>query len=361
VVKYFSDGHLKLFVAETAMDVEIIFEPDLPPEQLAELAVMAEGYGIRALWASNFWAHWDGFISLVQAALATEKIQLGPLAISPFEMHPVKIANAIISLNEISKGRSMVAIGGGGGILRVMGKTLAPKEMRIVRAVREAIEIVKGAASGEFQQPYKGELYQFDRPHHYKWAKHRPARIYACATEPQMLQMAGRVADSLQLSDVALPMLAEAMENIRIGQARRETPAEDFRIGNFWAWHVKENREASYYEARRELVFRGSLLPPYSLQHFLDPDEEKLVIDNWQSFAKAFWTRSGVVENVPEYIVTHLVEELTCYGDYSDIDREIERLKKFESGGLTDISIRLFDDPVAGLKTFGERVMPAFT
>jgi len=343
------------------MDFEIIFEPDFPPDQLAELAVAAENYGIRALWASNFWAHWDGFISLVPVALATEGIELGVLAVSPFEMHPVKIANAIISLNEISQGRSMVAIGAGGGILRVMGKELAPKEMRIVRAVREAIEIVQGAASGEFHQPYKGELYEFDRPHHYKWVKHKPARIYACATEPQMLRMAGRVADSLQMSDVALPMLDEAMENIRAGLARRERPADDFRVGNFWAWHIKESREASYYEARRELVFRGSLLPPYSLHHFLEPDEETLVIDNWQSFAKAFWTRSGVVDNVPERIVHHLVDELTCAGDLNDIDREIERLKKFEAGGVTDMTIRLFDDPMAGLKTFGERVMPAFS
>ncbi len=343
------------------MDIEIIFEPDMPPDQLAEMAAAAENYGIRALWASNFWAHWDGFVSLVHAAQATERIELGVLAISPFEMHPVKIANAIISLNEISKGRSMVAIGAGGGMLKVMGKVLAPKEMRIVRAVREAIEIVQGAASGEAHPPYKGELYEYDRPHHYKWVKHKPARIYACATEAQMLRMAGRVADSLQMSDVALPMLDEAMENIRAGLALREAPADDFRIGNFWAWHVKESREASYYEARRELVFRGSLLPPYSLHHFLEPDEEKLVIDNWQSFAKAFWTRSGVVENVPERIVNHLVDELTCAGDLNDIDREIERLKKFEAAGLTDISIRLFDDPMAGLKMIGERVVPAFS
>lgn len=343
------------------MNIEIIFEPDMPQDQLTELVVAAERYGIRAVWASNFWAHWDGFVSLVQPALATEKIELGVLAVSPFEMHPIKIANAIVSLNEISKGRSMVAIGGGGGLIKVMGGEMNPKKLRIVRAVREAIEIVRGAVSGEFHQPYIGEMYKFDRPHHYKWVTHTPARVYACATEPQMLRMAGRVADGLQLSDVALPMLDTAMENIRTGLERRDRPADDFRISNFWAWHIKESKEASYYEARRELVFRGSLLPPYSLSHFLEPDEEQLVIDNWQSFAKAFWTRSGVIENVPEKIVTHLANELTSVGDLDDIDREIERLKKFEAAGLTDIAIRLFDDPMQGLKVLGERVVPAFS
>ncbi|MEC9374997.1 MAG: LLM class flavin-dependent oxidoreductase [Pseudomonadota bacterium] len=343
------------------MKIEIIFGPDYPPEKLTELIVMAENYGIRAVWASNFWANWDPFISLIQPALATEKIELGVLAISPFEMHPVKIANSIISLNEVSKGRSMVAIGGGGGLIKVMGTEWNPKKMRIVRAVREAIEITQGAASGEFHQPYHGELYNFDRPHKYKWIENTPARIYACATEPQMLRMAGRVADGIQMSDIALPMVDSAMEDIKTGLAKRDTPAKDFRISNFWAWHIKEDKEASYYEARRELVFRGSLLPPYSLQHFLEPKEEKLVIDNWESFAKAYWTKSGEVENVPPKIVSHLVDELSSSGDFSDIDKEIDRLKKFEEAGLTDIAIRLFDDPIAGLKVIGERLVPAFS
>jgi len=44
------------------MDIELIFEPDMPPDQLAEMAVAAENYCIRTLWASNFWAHWDAFL-----------------------------------------------------------------------------------------------------------------------------------------------------------------------------------------------------------------------------------------------------------------------------------------------------------
>jgi 5,10-methylenetetrahydromethanopterin reductase len=342
------------------MDIEIILEPDIPPDQLADLAVAAENYGIRALWASNFWNHWDGFVSLVPAALATEQIELGVLAISPWEMHPLKIANALASVNEVSKGRSMVAIGAGGGIIKAMGQTLDPKKMRIVRAVREAIEIVQNVVSGEFHEPYEGEIFQFGRPVRTKWVKQRPARVYACSTEEQMLRMGARVADSLQMSDATLNMLPAAMEHIRTGLAKRDAPAEDFRIGNFWAWHIKKDKDASFYEGRRELVFRGSMLPPYTLHYFLDEKDEKTVIDHWTDFAKAFWTRSGVVEGVPEALVDKLIIELSSAGDLGDIDREIERYKKFEAGGLTDMSIRLFDDPWDGLKMIGERVVPAF-
>ena len=36
------------------MDIEIILEPDLHPNQVAELAIKAEEYGVRALWTSNY-------------------------------------------------------------------------------------------------------------------------------------------------------------------------------------------------------------------------------------------------------------------------------------------------------------------
>ena len=35
------------------METDIILEADVTPAQVAELAVMAEGYGIRGLWTSE--------------------------------------------------------------------------------------------------------------------------------------------------------------------------------------------------------------------------------------------------------------------------------------------------------------------
>jgi 5,10-methylenetetrahydromethanopterin reductase len=147
------------------MDIEIILEPDLGPEQVAELAVAAEGYGFRALWHSNYHAHYDPFVNLVPAAMATTRILLGVLAVSPYEMHPLKMANAILTLNEISKGRAILAVGGGGAVLSSIGTTIDYKKLRIVRGVREAVEILKSATTGRFSMGYKGEIFQVTRPH----------------------------------------------------------------------------------------------------------------------------------------------------------------------------------------------------
>ncbi len=343
------------------MQIDIILEPDLTPAQVAELAVAAENYGFRTLWHSNYHQNPDAFVALVPAALATSKIRLGALAISPYEIQPLKIGNALLTLNEISKGRAVVAIGGGGSVMSAVGIKFDPKALRLVRGVREAVEITQHVVSGKFCQGYPGEVFKVARPFRHGWAKSPTARVFSCSTGPRMLEMAGRVADGTQMSDVTPEKIGHHMESLRKGLAERKTPASDFRVGNFWAWHVKEDPVKSLYEARRELVFRGELLPPlYDMLPYVTPEERQLVIDKWQNFAKAFWTRSGVIEDVPQSIVTRLIEACSSAGGLDVVDRQIERFRVFEQAGLTELSIRLFDEPMAGLQIVAERVLPKF-
>ena len=103
------------------MDIDIILEPDLTPTEIKELGIAAENYGIRAVWTSNYFSHWDGFLSLVPLAQSTKQLKFGPLAVSPLEMHPLKIANALLTLNEISDGRAQIALGAGEGNITAMG------------------------------------------------------------------------------------------------------------------------------------------------------------------------------------------------------------------------------------------------
>jgi len=343
------------------MQIDIILEPDLTPAQVAEIAVAAEGHGFRTLWHSNYHQNPDAFVALVPAALATKRIKLGILAVSPYEMHPLKIANALLTLNELSNGRAVVAIGGGGSVMGATGIKMDPKAQRMLRGVREAVEMVKQVTSGKFVQGYPGELFKLSRPLKSTWAKAPKPGVFTCSTGPKMLEMAGRVADGTQMSDVTPEKIGHHMEHLRAGLAARTTPAADFRVGNFWAWHIKADREKSLYEARRELVFRGELLPPkYDMEPYVTAEERQLVIDKWQNFAKAFWTRSGKIEDVPESIVNRLIAACSSAGDLGDIDRQIERFRVFEKAGLTELSIRLFDEPMAGLKIVADHVLPKF-
>jgi len=228
------------------MDVDIILEPNLSPGELAEIGRAAEAFGIRALWTSNYHTNWDAFLSLVPTAQATERLLMGPLAISPFEMHPLKIANAILTFNEMCGGRALIAIGAGEGITEAIA---APKTKRIVRAVREAIEIVKRAAGNDLESGYAGEIFQIVFPCQHAWAPTPGPGVFAAAMGPQMITMGARVADGMQLGDMPIERMDDVQQNIADGMSKRRNPPADFRLGNFFGWHIKKDRESAYREA----------------------------------------------------------------------------------------------------------------
>jgi alkanesulfonate monooxygenase SsuD/methylene tetrahydromethanopterin reductase-like flavin-dependent oxidoreductase (luciferase family) len=359
------------------MDIDIILEPDVSPQQLAELAVEAEKLGVRALWSSNYHMHYDAFLALSLATQATSRIQLGVLAVSPWEMHPLKMANAMLTLNEMSNGRAIVGVSGGGGVLGAIAwrarnegpgwphfdpVTRKAEPDRRLRATRECIEVLQQARSGKFSMGYDGGVFEIRRPWGMAWAKADGPAIYSCASGPKMIQMGARIADGIQFSDFTPDMLPAAMENVRAGLAKRAAPIADFRIGNFWAWHIKQDKDASLYEARRELIWRGGVVGMIKedlMPHLHDEAEFELLRDNWDNFRIAFRDRSGNIKGVPEELVHRLIAGMASAGGLDAIDREVERYQAFAAGGLTELSLRLFDDPMDGLKLLGERVLPA--
>lgn len=338
------------------MDIDIILEPDLTSNEITELGQAAEKFGIRALWTSNFFAHWDPFISLVPLAQSTDRLLMGPLAVSPFEMHPLKIANGILSLNEMCNGRAQIAIGAGEGNLDAMDlKT--PK--KIVLAVREALEIVLAAGHGTLGDGYKGEIFNVNHPCAYAWLTASPPRIYMTAYRFMMMRMGGRVADGVFVGCTPPEIVEPAMEHVNTGIDRRDKPPEDFRVNTFWAWHIKEDKEEAYRESRRELAWRGRKLDPDLLVNWLTEEEAQFVADNFDAYVNAYFDRSGIVQGVPDDINDRLMHAMTSTGGLDDLDREIERFKIFRENGLTEIAIRLHDDPMDALRIVGEHVVPA--
>ncbi len=359
------------------MDIDIILEPDLSPAQVAEIGVEAERLGIRAVWSSNYHMNYDAFLALAPLATATSKILIGPLAVSPWEMHPLKMANAILTLNEMSNGRAMIGVSGGGGLLGAMGwrgsnegpvwppqhPTMRVSEPdRRIRGMRECMEVLNMARSGEFAMGYDGGVFVIRRPFGMAWAKSDGPLIYSCSCGPQAIPMGARVADGIQFSDFTVDMLPEAMQLIEQGLAKRDEPAEDFRVGNFWAWHIKKDMEASMYEGRRELIWRAAIIGmnEKEIMPFLHDEQEMQVLrDHWEEMRLAFRTRTGDCPNIPNEILHRLIHGMASAGTLNDIDREIERYKQFAAGGLTELSVRLFDEPMEGLKMLGDHIVPA--
>ena len=334
------------------MQIDVMLEPDQSPSQLEELAILAEGYGLRALYAQNYVNGRDPFMSLVPAAQATSKIKLGVCVISPYEQHPMKIGNALLSLNEFSQGRAEVVIGGGGYWCSRMG--LEPE--RMVRTIREAIEIVKGGASGEPLQ-YDGQIYKA-WGYQSDWATDPAPLVCAGASREQMLRMGARVADGIMMSDVIRPLVDNAVATVRSALSESNRSESEFMLNSAIAFHMKADRDTSMREARRELITRA-ILGEWYLHSFLDDDEVAVVRDNIKSFFSAYRAKSHVIEGVPNEILDKLVSNLSVAGNLDDLDARIAELKDYAATGVTQICFRTHDDPDFAIRLIGEKIAPA--
>ncbi|NND54394.1 MAG: hypothetical protein HKN56_05415 [Gammaproteobacteria bacterium] len=177
-----------------------------------------------------------------------------------------------------------------------------------------------------------------------------------------MLRMGAHHADAIQFSDFTTDMVPDAIKLVNDELAKRDDAPDEFRFGNFWAWHIKKDREPSMYEARRELIWRGAVIgkEEHILRKFINGDDElDIIMDNWDNFRKACWTRSGDIEGVPEDLVNRLIAGLSSAGGLGALDAELERFRAFRDGGLTELALRLHDDPMEALELIGEHVLPA--
>jgi 5,10-methylenetetrahydromethanopterin reductase len=334
------------------MRVDVILDPDTSPAEALELGLLAERLGINAVWASNYPSSRDPFLTLAPLALASSRIRLGPMVITPWELHPLKTSKAIFGLAELCRGRANILIGGPTGVPGAMG--IDPQ--RMVVHVRELAEILR-AASPDKPLNYKGKVFQVWG---YKpaWATAERPFIYIAANKPQMTRLATRLGDGLMLGDTTPPRLAKSMALIDEGLAAAGRTRADLRVNCLVAWHVKADAQASFAEARSQLALRG-MLEAWYVDSFLDPAECRLVQGKLESFFRAYKAKSPVVEGVPEAILRKLVDNLTLSGDESSLESHIERLRGFREQGLTDIALKLHGDQAAAVRLIGERVVPA--
>jgi len=72
-------------------------------------------------------------------------------------------------------------------------------------------------------------------------------------------------------------------------------------------------------------------------------------------------TGSGEIKNVPPELVQKLIANVCSAGGLDAIDHEVERFKQMEQAGVTDLAIRVFDDPFGALEIIAERVIPHFS
>jgi len=344
-------GYIEVSNGGQAVRIDVILDPDLSPQEVTELGLLAEKVGLRAVWTSNYPHSRDPFINLCPLALVSSRIRLGPLVVTPYELHPYKISKALGSLNELCGGRANILIGGPTGVNAFMGMDTS----RMVGRVRECMEILQGV-SPDKPLNYNGDIFQ-TWGYQPRWMTDAPPQIYVGANKEQMLMMAAGVADNIMLGDTSPERLKLSLQQLDANLQSHDRARADVQVSALVAWHVKDDAAVSSSEAKSQLALRG-MLDTWYLDGFLDEAECELVDASRNRFFRAYKQGTDVIEGVPDSIVAKLVDNLTMSGGPESLDQHIATLQRYQAMGLDQVAFKLHGEPHAAIATIGERLAP---
>ena len=196
---------------------------DLPTA--VDLVRTAEGLGYESVWVTHGLGR-DSFLVLAAYGAATSRIGLGNGVVPIYPRHPVAMAQAALTLNEMTAGRFRLGIGVSHAAS--MQDMLGLRVVEPLAAMREYVAVLRGALGDG--SDFSGRHYRA------RWAMAVPRRpaappIYLAGLSAKMLELAGEVADGVILwlcapryvREVVVPALTR-------GRRRAGRPLDGFEI-----------------------------------------------------------------------------------------------------------------------------------
>jgi len=128
---------------------------------------------------------WELYVSLTGAAHETRHATVAPMVTTPFLRHPVATATAMATVHELTGGRALLAVGNGGSVRRVVGRSpvTGPAELRdYVVALKSVMAGGSAHVDGFDTEPLE---------------RVRPVPLLIAADYPASLRLAGEHADGV--------------------------------------------------------------------------------------------------------------------------------------------------------------------
>src|SRR3954447_23939101 len=177
-----------------ALSFGVTVLPDPPYQRMIELFQLAERVGFDYAWTYDSHVLWqESMPTMALAAQATERIKLGHMVTNPGTREPTVLASAYATLQDISDGRMVMAIGRGDSARRYIGQQPVP-----VGRFEKALTMIKPFMNGE-------TVHWNDKDIELAWVRNElpPIEMHVAGYGPKALAVAGRVGDGvvIQLAD----------------------------------------------------------------------------------------------------------------------------------------------------------------
>lgn len=193
---------------------EALGAPRAPSDVIAD-AVAAEEAGFAAAWCNHFSRHMDSLTMLAAAACATSRIELGVGVIPTYPRHPVAMAQAAVTVQELASGRLVLGVGVSHRVVIEAMHGLDYSSQ--LGHLREYLSILNALFNDGYCS-FKGEHYQVRAVIQFPGT--RPVPVVVGAVGPAMCRLGGELSDGVNtwmagpryIERVVAPMASEGAE-----------------------------------------------------------------------------------------------------------------------------------------------------
>ena len=217
--------------ALSATRLGIVLAPfaSLPPAEFIAVAREAEARGYHTAWLGEV-SGYDAIVMSTVVATHTDTLNVANGVLPVQTRTPVVLGLATASLNHLAPGRFALGLGLSSRTIveQWHGLPFSPA----LAQMREAVEIVRKVAAGE-RVTVDGKFYRVKNFRLTTPPPTPPVRVYLAALGPEMLELAGEIADGVLLNWIPPEAVPASIAHLENGARRAGRTLADFEIAAF--------------------------------------------------------------------------------------------------------------------------------
>ncbi len=201
----------------------------LPATEFLAVAREVEQRGYHMAWVGEV-SGYDAVSLMTLIASATERLHVGSAVVPVQTRTPVVLGLTAASLNHWAPGR--VSLGLGLSSPTIVGDWHGLSFAPALQQMREAVEIIRRVAAGE-RVTFEGTFYRVKNFRMTAPPPAAPVRIVLAALGPEMLELAGEIADGVVLNWIPPETVPESIKHLEVGARKAGRTLESFEIASF--------------------------------------------------------------------------------------------------------------------------------
>ncbi|MPZ67992.1 MAG: LLM class flavin-dependent oxidoreductase [Actinobacteria bacterium] len=300
------------------------YDGTLGARQMAEYMSRADGLGYEVgFFSETIELLRDAPTSMTAFALSTNRMQLGCTMIARLRS-PIVMAQTIASLNEISNGRTIVAVG---ACTRSHAVKHSLPHLDPPGTLTEWVETIRLLLTGE-EVTYDGQFVKLNKVGLGYEPRFKEAKILIPAISRTGLELAAAIGDGVVLTSISSPEYsANAISILRQAVTRNGRDWDEFEVAQLVNCSISEDKDAAFDAIRWEIATNFNPVQlPFVVRPRMRVGEPTITEDDISRLEAAYETggEAALVKAIPD----RFVEGLTASGAPRDVKARVDQYRR---------------------------------